>query len=79
MPNAPRTGLRRQAVNVLMIAVFALIAAGAAAAVGATLAMDVLLLAGAIGCLAAWRMLVIAKRRERPAGDRDGARRSAAG
>jgi hypothetical protein len=65
MRNAPRTGLRRQAVNVLMVAVFALIAAGAAAAVGATLAMDVLLLAGIVGCLAAWRMIVIAKRRER--------------
>jgi hypothetical protein len=65
MPNAPRTSLRRQAVNVFMLAAFALVAASIAVAFGAILAMDVFLLAGIIGGLAGWRMIVIARRRDR--------------
>jgi hypothetical protein len=55
-----------------MAAAFALVCAGAAAAVGALLAMDLLLLAGIIGGLAGWRMMVIARRREQPRPDRLG-------
>lgn len=72
MPSGRRTGLRRQAINVLMAAAFALVCAGAAGAVGAVLAMIVLLAAGIIGCLAGWRMIVIAGRPERPAPARPG-------
>jgi hypothetical protein len=73
MPNRRGTGLRRQAVNVLMVAAFALVCAGAAAVANAVLAMEVLALAGIIGGLAGWRMIVVARRRERPAPDREGA------
>jgi hypothetical protein len=72
-PNRPGTGLRRQAISVLMVAGFALVCAGAAAVANAALAMEVLARAGIIGCLAGWRMIVIARRRERQAPNREAA------
>ena len=48
-----------------MLGAFALVAAGAeSAVVSADLPMDTLMLIGIVMCLAGWRMLVIARRRE---------------
>lgn len=63
---AEMSGLRWQAINVLMLGAFALIAGSAISQVpGASLAMDVLVAVGIVVCLAGWRMLVVARRRER--------------
>jgi hypothetical protein len=49
----------------MVVGAFALIASGAASAVGsADLPMDALMLIGVVMCLAGWRMLVVARRRE---------------
>jgi hypothetical protein len=59
------SGLRRHGINLIVVGAFALIAAGAASAVGsADLPMDALMLIGIVMCLAGWRMLVVARRRE---------------
>lgn len=61
------SGLRRHGINLIVIGAFALIASGAASAVGsADLPMDALMLIGIVMCLAGWRMLVVARRREHP-------------
>ena len=59
------SGLRRHGINLIVVGAFALIASGAASAVGsADLPMDALMLIGVVMCLAGWRMLVVARRRE---------------
>jgi hypothetical protein len=63
--SAGASGLRRQAISVIALGAFALVAAGAASVVsGADLPMDTLILIGILMCLAGWRMLVVARRRE---------------
>lgn len=58
-------GLRRSGINLIMVGAFALIAAGAASAVtGADLPMDALAIVAIITCLAGWRVMVVARRRE---------------
>jgi hypothetical protein len=48
-----------------MVGAFALVAAGAASVVGnSNLPLDLLMLVGTVMCLAGWRLLVIARRRE---------------
>jgi uncharacterized membrane protein len=62
---ARTSGLRRYGINLIMLGAFALVAAGAASVVvSADLPMDTLMLIGIVMCLAGWRMLVIARRRE---------------
>jgi hypothetical protein len=64
---AGTSGLRRHGINLIMLGAFALVAAGAASVVvSAGLPMDTLMLIGVVMCLAGWRMLVIARRREHP-------------
>ncbi len=59
------SGLRRQAISLIAFGAFALVAAGAASVVSsADLPMDTLMLIGIVMCLAGWRMLVVARRRE---------------
>jgi hypothetical protein len=59
------SGLRRHGINLIVVGAFALIASGAASAVGsADLPMDALMLIGIVTCLVGWRMLVVARRRE---------------
>jgi hypothetical protein len=66
-------GLRRWGLYLIMIGAFALIAAGAASVFSVTgLVTDLMTAAGAVACLAGWRVLVIARRRAQPA--RAGAR-----
>jgi hypothetical protein len=49
-----------------MLGAFALVGAGAVSQVaGAHLAVEALLVIGIAACLAGWRMLVVARRRER--------------
>jgi uncharacterized membrane protein YfcA len=63
--SAGTSGLRRHGITLLAFGAFALVAAGAASAVGsANLPTDTLLLVGIVLCLAGWRMLVVARRRE---------------
>lgn len=63
------TSLRRHGINLIMLGAFALVTAGAASAVvSADLPMDTLMLIGIVMCLAGWRMLVIARRREHSSG-----------
>jgi len=63
--SAGSNGLRRQGINLIMLGAFALVAAGAASVVGnSNLPLDLLMLVGTIICLAGWRILVIARRRE---------------
>jgi predicted Co/Zn/Cd cation transporter (cation efflux family) len=60
------SGLRRHGITLITLGAFALIAAGAAVEVGGgQLPMDVLTIIGIVTCLAGWRMLVVARRRER--------------
>jgi len=60
------SGLRRYGINLILIGAFALVASGAASVVSsADLPMDALMLVGVVTCLAGWRMLVVARRRER--------------
>ncbi len=63
--SAGASGLRRLAINLIALGAFALVASGAASVVGtADLPMDTLMLIGIVMCLAGWRMLVVARRRE---------------
>jgi hypothetical protein len=63
--SAGTSGLRRNGINLIMFGAFALVASGAASVVGrADLPMDTLMLIGIVMCLAGWRMLVVARRRE---------------
>jgi hypothetical protein len=63
--SAGSNGLRRQGINLTMLGAFALVAAGAASVVGrSNLPLDLLMLIGIVMCLAGWRLLVIARRRE---------------
>ena len=64
--SAGTSGLRRRGINLIALGAFALVAAGAASVVGsADLPMDTLMLVGIVICLAGWRVLVVARRRER--------------
>lgn len=57
--------LRRRGLNLIMVGAFALVASGAASAVGRTgLPMDVLMLVGLVLCLAGWRVLIVARRHD---------------
>lgn len=59
------SGLRRHGISLIMLGAFALVAGGAASVVSdADLPMDALVLIGIGACLAGWRMLVVARRRE---------------
>jgi hypothetical protein len=63
------SGLHRRGISLIVIGAFALVAAGAATQVDrAAPAAAVLMLAGVAACLAGWRMLVVARRREHPSG-----------
>lgn len=63
--SAAANGLRRHGINLIMLGSFALVAAGAASVfVRTDLPMDTLMLIGIVMCLAGWRMLVVARRRE---------------
>jgi hypothetical protein len=63
--SAGASGLRRHGINLIMLGAFALVASGAASVVNsADLPMDMLMLIGFVMCLAGWRMLVVARRRE---------------
>jgi hypothetical protein len=63
--SAGMSGLRRSGINLIVLGAFALIAAGAVSQIGgAHLPMDALLVIGIVTCLAGWRMLVVARRRE---------------
>jgi uncharacterized membrane protein YgdD (TMEM256/DUF423 family) len=67
--SAGTASLRRRGISMIMLGAFALIAAGAVSQVArAALAAAVLLLIGVVVCLAGWRMLVVARRREHPSG-----------
>ena len=57
-------GLRRHGISLLMLGAFALVAAGAAAEVGGEPSMDTLTVIGIVTCLAGWRIVVVARRRE---------------
>jgi hypothetical protein len=62
-------GLRRYGINLIMLGAFALVAVGAVGTVVSIgLLMGALLIIGIVMCLAGWRMLVIARRREHPSG-----------
>jgi hypothetical protein len=62
---AGTSGLRRHGINLIMLGGFSLVASGAASMVGsADLPMDALMLVGIAMCLAGWRMLAVARRRE---------------
>jgi hypothetical protein len=57
--------LRRRGISLIMLGAFALIASGAATQVArAAAATAALILVGVVVCLAGWRMLVVARRRE---------------
>jgi len=59
-------GLGRHGIELIALGAFVLVAAGAASVVNsADLPMDTLMLVGVVICLAGWRMLVVARRRER--------------
>jgi hypothetical protein len=59
-------GLRRHGIELIALGAFVLVAAGAASVVNsADLPMDTLMLIGIVMCLAGWRVLVVARRRER--------------
>jgi hypothetical protein len=61
-------GLRRYGINLTLLGAFALVASGAASVVTkGDVAMDALMLVGLVMCLAGWRMIVVARRRERSA------------
>ena len=62
---AGTSSLRRRGVSLIMLGAFLLVAGGAALQVArAAPAAAGLLLAGVVGCLAGWRVLVVARRRE---------------
>lgn len=64
--SAGSSGLRRHGINLIMLGAFALVAAGAAAQVAhADLPTDALAAIGVVICLVGWRLLVVARRRER--------------
>ena len=57
--------LRRRGISLIMLGAFALVAGGAAIQVAhAAPTTAALLLVGVVACLAGWRMLVVARRRE---------------
>jgi hypothetical protein len=59
------SSLRRRGISLIMLGAFAFVAGGAAIQVArATLAVAALLVIGVAVCLAGWRMLVVARRRE---------------
>lgn len=59
-------GLRRQGIQLIALGAFVLVAGGAASVFGnANAPMDVLTVAGLILCLVGWRLLIVARRRER--------------
>jgi hypothetical protein len=63
--SAGTSSLRRRGISVIMLGAFALVAGGAAIQVArAALATVALLVIGVAVCLAGWRMLVVARRRE---------------
>jgi len=63
------SGLRRAGINLIMLGAFALIAGGAASVVSnGDVPMDALMAVGVVACLVGWRMLVVARRRDRSAG-----------
>jgi hypothetical protein len=63
--SAGTSGLRRRGISLIMLGAFALVAGGAAIQVDrAALATVALLVIGVAVCLAGWRMLVVARRRE---------------
>jgi Zn-dependent protease with chaperone function len=63
--SAGTSSLRRRGISLIMLGAFALIAVGVAGQVArAALAVAALMLIGVVGCLAGWRMLVVARRRE---------------
>jgi hypothetical protein len=58
-------GLHRHGIELIALGAFVLVAAGAASVVNsADLPMDTLMVIGIVMCLAGWRMLVVARRRE---------------
>jgi hypothetical protein len=64
-----KSGLHRGGINLIVIGAFALVAAGAASVVNkADLPMDALMIVGLVLCLAGWRLLVMARRRDTSAG-----------
>jgi hypothetical protein len=63
--SAGTSSLRRRAISLIMLGAFALVGAGAASQVArAALAAAALTIIGVVVCLAGWRMLVVARRRE---------------
>ena len=63
--SAGTSSLRRRGISLIMLGAFALVAGGAAIQVArAALATAALMLIGVVVCLAGWRMLVVARRRE---------------
>jgi hypothetical protein len=67
--NTGTSSLRRRGISLVTLGAFALVAAGAASQVArAALAATALMLIGVFVCLAGWRMLVVARRREHSSG-----------
>jgi len=67
--SAGGSALRRHGLTLIILGGFALVAAGAVSQIaGAHLAVEALLVIGVVVCLAGWRLLVVARRRERSAG-----------
>jgi hypothetical protein len=63
--SASTSSLRVRGITLITLGAFALVAAGTATQVDrATLAAAALTLVGVVVCLAGWRMLVVARRRE---------------
>lgn len=63
--NPEAGGLRRRGMNLIMLGAFLLVAGGAAGAIGqSALPMEALTLIGVVLCLAGWRALVVARRRD---------------
>jgi threonine/homoserine/homoserine lactone efflux protein len=66
---AATSSLRVRGITLITLGAFALVAAGTATLVGrAALAAAALTLIGVVVCLAGWRMLVAARRREHSSG-----------
>ncbi len=60
------SGLRRHGIHLIMLGAFVLVAVGAAGSVVSIgLLMGTVAAIGVVMCLAGWRMLVIARRRQR--------------
>jgi hypothetical protein len=64
--SAGMSGWRRHGINLIVLGAFALVAAGAVSQVAkADLTMGALALVGVVLCLAGWRLLVVARHRDR--------------